>query len=264
MKTMYLAGIAAVSLALTSCARDDSALTKRLDSMDSKLASIEQKLGQIGAGRPMAQPAQRRGPQPGTVYSIPVDNVPFKGNPDAKVTIVEAMEFACPACEATRPFVAQLLEELGDRVKLVQKSFIVHPGRAEPGSYAACAANRQGKFVEMEKLIWDEGFKAGKLDKENMRSLAGKIGLDVDRFAADMDGVCVEQVKTEHQGMQAIGTTGTPTFFINGKVLPQRTLDAVKAMVDAEEKLAGERIAQGTKPQNYYKEWIVDKGKKTM
>ena len=264
MNAIKIFGIAIISIILTSCARDESAIGEKLDRVESKLDRIEKKLAQAGSARARAPQRQRRGPQPGTVYSIPVDDAPFKGNPEAKVTIVKAMEFACPACERTRPFVDQVLAELGDRVKISYKNYIVHPGRAETPAYAACAAHKQGKYAEMEALIWDEGFKARKLDKAHMRSLAGKLGLDLDRFDTDMESSCVEVIKKDHSQMKAIGTTGTPTFFVNGKVLTRRSLAAVKAMVEAEEKAAADRIAKGTKADSYYAEWVVKKGKKAL
>ena len=260
---MKIAIITLISLAFIGCAKDQSGVAEKLEKLDQKMDRIEQKLAQMGTPNRPEQPRARR-PQPGTVYSIPVDGAPVKGNPEAKVTIVKAMEFACPACEQTRPFVDQILAEMGDRVNIAYKHFIVHPGRAEVPAYAACAANRQGKYAEMEKLIWDEGFKARKLDKEHMRSLAGKLDLDMARFDADMNGACVEIVGQDHAQMKAIGTRGTPTFFVNGKVLTQRSLAGVKAMVEAEEKQVAERNARDSKASDYYAEWVVKKGKKTL
>ncbi len=264
MNAIKMLGIAVLSITLVSCARDDSAMGEKLDRVESKLDRIEKKLAQVATATPRRPQPARRGPKPGTVYSIPVDDAPFKGNPEAKVTIVKAMEFACPACERTRPFVDQVLSELGDRVKISYKNYIVHPGKAETPAYAACAAHQQGKYAEMEALIWDEGFKARKLDKDHMRSLAGKLGLDLAKFDADMAGSCVQTIKKDHGQMRAIGTTGTPTFFVNGKVLTRRNLATVKAMVEAEEKMAADRMAKGSKADDYYAEWVVKKGKKAL
>lgn len=263
MRVLKIAFITLISLTFVGCAKDQDGIAERLDKFDEKLDRIEKKLAQAPQARGQQRP-KRRGPQPGTVYSIPVDGAPFKGNPEAKVTIVKVMEFACPACEQTRPFVDQILAQMGDRVKISYKNFIVHPGRAEVPAYAACAANKQGKYGEMEELIWDEGFKARKLDKAHMRSLAGKLGLDLDRFDADMNGSCVEIIRKDHSQMKAIGTSGTPTFFVNGKVLTRRSLDGIKAMVDAEEKQVAEHVSKGGKASDYYAERVVKKGKKAL
>ena len=262
----------AVSL-LPACERGDtSEAVSRLSDMDKRMARMERKLDQIAAGRPggaargatgQAQ-GQRRGPDPAVVYSIPVDGAPLRGNPKSPVTVVEAFEFACPACEGTRPFVKEVLAKLGDRVRVVQKTFIVHPGKADIPAYAGCAANLQGRWEAMEALIWDEGFKARDLSRENMVKLAARAGVDVARFEKDMDGTCVDRIKKEHQQMMSIGTGGTPTFFVNGRLLPGRSLEAIEKMVAEEEKKAAERIAQGTRPEDYYDKFIVQAGKKTL
>ncbi len=258
---------------LPACERGDTdeAVT-RLSDIDKRMARMERKLDQIAAGRPAGAArgasgqgqGQRRGPDPAVVYSIPVDGSPVRGNPKAPVTIVEAFEFACPACEGTRPFVKEVVDKLGDRVRVVQKTFIVHPGKADIPAHAGCAANLQGKWEAMETLIWDEGFKARDLSRDNMVKLAGKAGLDRVRFEKDMDGTCVERIKKEHQTLMGIGTSGTPTFFVNGRVLQGRSLEVIEKMVAEEEKKAAERIAQGTRPEEYYDKFIVAAGKKTL
>ncbi len=90
-----------------ACQKADDAVVKKLE----QIASAEEKQTQIlermekslaqgaraGAGRPT--PARPSGPRPGRpdpskVYSVAIDGAPFKGAKDAKVTIVEAFEFA--------------------------------------------------------------------------------------------------------------------------------------------------------------------------
>ena len=236
-------------LLVPGCERSSgsSEVVAQLKDINKRMARMEKTIDRLGTGRgaggaagaPNAQPRQpRRGPDPAVAHTIATEGAPSKGNPKAPVTIVEAFEFACPACEGTRPFVDQVLEKFGDRVRLVQKTFIVHPGRADIPAYAGCAANLQGKWDVMEDLIWDEGFKAGDLSREKMIALAGKAGLDLARFGKDMDGACVATIKKSHDEMQKLGTSGTPTFFVNGRVLQRRSLDDLEQMIAEEEKKA--------------------------
>jgi protein-disulfide isomerase len=270
VKTLGIALISALALPFAAaCQKDDLAVAKRLDKMDEKLTSIDNRLQELTKKGGLAaanrqRPPRRRGPDPKTTYSIPVDGLPLKGNKNAKVTIVKAFEFACPACERARPFVDHILKEWGDKVRVVDKTFIVHPGRAETPSYAACAAHKQGKYAEMETLIWDKGFKARKLDKETMEALAKELKLDMTRFKADMAGQCVKDVARDHQHLKAIGTSGTPTFFVNGRALTKRSPAGLKELIEEELKKAETRVAAGTKPADYYDEWIVKKGKKRL
>jgi protein-disulfide isomerase len=249
---------------LSGCQRDDAKLVEKLDQLDSKIDRLEATMSAAGTARANPQRPQRRRPDPKTAYSVPVDGVPFKGPADAPVTIVKAFEFACPACERARAFDKQILAELGDQVKLAYKNFIVHPNRAKIPAHAACAANRQGQYFAMKELIWDKGFKAGKLDAANMQSLASSLGLDMARFTGDMNGECVAIVARDHAELAKIGTGGTPTFYVNGRPLAKRSIDGLKALVAEESKKAAARIGKGTRAADYYAEWIVKKGKKTL
>src|SRR5688500_9723846 len=86
---------------LAGCAKDDTALKDKLDAIDAKLASIEATLAKGGGARGAGagnQGPQRPRPVPTEVYSVDVGNSPVEGKPTAKVTIVEAFEFACPFC----------------------------------------------------------------------------------------------------------------------------------------------------------------------
>ena len=257
--------VAIGSLVLMSgCQKDDGKLIEKLDEVEAKIDRIEAAISASGKAGAKPQRPPRRRPNPNTAYSIPLDGVPFKGPADAPVTIVKAFEFACPACERARPFDQQILSELGDQVRLAYKNFIVHPNRAKVPAHAACAANRQDKYFAMKELIWDKGFKAGKLDAANMQTLASSLGLDMDRFNKDMNGECVAIVARDHAELARIGTGGTPTFYVNGRPLAQRSIDGLKGLVAEESKKAADRISKGTRPADYYAEWIVKKGKKTL
>jgi len=88
-----------VSLGLLACQKADDAVVKKLDEISKKLDkldAIEQKLAAGGARPAAARPA---GPQPGrpdpsAVYAVPIGGAPFKGAANAKITMVEAFEFA--------------------------------------------------------------------------------------------------------------------------------------------------------------------------
>jgi hypothetical protein len=87
----------ATLLALTvGCQKEDPATKDRLDKILAKLDDLEKKIDKVGTGRGAAAPS---GPQPGrpdpmATYSVPIDGNPTMGPANAKVTIVEAAEFA--------------------------------------------------------------------------------------------------------------------------------------------------------------------------
>ena len=96
---LFVAGL--VAIGLVGCTKDSDAVVKKLDEISKKLDKlddIEKALATGGRARPAGarpKPAPRPGrPDPSKVYSVPIDGNPFVGAKHAKVTIVEAFEFA--------------------------------------------------------------------------------------------------------------------------------------------------------------------------
>ena len=88
------------AVAVFGCQRDDSPLRKEIADLkagqDKILKTIENmpKGAAPGPGANRPQRPQRPTPQPNSVYSVDINGSPYKGTKDAKVTIVEAFEFA--------------------------------------------------------------------------------------------------------------------------------------------------------------------------
>ena len=143
----------------------------------------------------------------------------------------------------------------------------MHPQLATVPALAACAGDKQGKFHEMTKLIWEKGFNAGRnLSQENMDKLAAEAGLDMGKFKKDVEGPCKDVVRQDQQELAQVGVGGTPAFFINGRFLSgARPIEQFKALIDEELKKANERIGkEGTTVENYYQKWVMEKGEKKL
>jgi protein-disulfide isomerase len=266
MKKLALIAMATALLGAAACQQDSKNTDRKLDEISKRLESIEQKMGtiQAGAGRGAAQqPRRRPEPDPKDVYAVPVDGDPSEGPADALVTIVKGYEYACPFCEKVRPTMEQLLKDYPGKIRIVHKQFVVHPQVATDSSLAACASHKQGKFAQMDKLIWEKAFGARKFDRANIDALAKEAGLDMAKFKADMEGDCKTFIQKDQADLQAVGQGATPTFFINGRYMSgAQPVPAFKAIIDEEIKKAEERIAQGTSKADYYKTWVLDKGLK--
>ena len=262
----YLALIYVSTLALTvtSCKQDNSEVIARLDTMIEKL----DKIGKAAPppARNVPNRPQARRPDPSTVYSVPITGSPYEGPKDAKVTIVKAFEFACPFCLRVKPTLEQLQKDYGDDIKIVYKNYVVHPQTATIPAHAACAAQKQGKYKEMYDIIWEKGFKANRnLSADNMEKLAKELKLDAAKFKSDMNGPeCKRMVKADQSQLSAVGTRGTPAFYINGRFLSgARPVDSFKSIIDEELKKANEALKKGSKLETYYSE-IVKKGKRSL
>jgi protein-disulfide isomerase len=128
--------------------------------------------------------------------------------------------------------VDQVLAAYPKELRFVYKQFPLEQihNNALNASKAAVAAGKQGKFWEMH----DELFKISKdLSMPNIEAKAKEIGLDMTKFQADMASPDTEKVvRDDLASGRGVDVGGTPTFFINGKRVLNRSLDGMKQMVD--------------------------------
>jgi protein-disulfide isomerase len=90
----------------------------------------------------------------------------------------------------------------------------VHP-HAQLAAEAAEAAARQGAFWKMHDLLLAN---QDALRPADLRSYAERAGLDVERFARDLDGHAgATRIADDVDGADLSEVSGTPTFFINGQ-----------------------------------------------
>jgi protein-disulfide isomerase len=195
-----------------------------------KLETLEKSVAQVKAAPPAAARPQI---DPNKVYSLGVGESPTKGPKDAKVTIVEFSDYQCPFCGQAEPLVDQVLAAYPKDVQRVYKQFpltSIHPN-ALPASKAAVAAGKQGKFWEMHAKLFAN---QRELSPDNYKKWAEELKLDVPRFEKDMNSPEVQaQVEKEMSEARTAEVTGTPTIFVNGKRLQQRSFDGFKAAIDA-------------------------------
>ncbi len=130
------------------------------------------------------------------------------------------------------PLLEQVLEKNPDTVKIVFKNMPLRFHKfAEPSARAALAAHKQGKFWEFH----DKLFGVEKLSDEVINNVAVELQLDMDQFTQDMNSPEIRQmVNKDLLDAQKAGVTGTPTIFINGKRLKNRSLAGFQAMIDKE------------------------------
>ena len=191
--------------------------------LDRNTAQLELAVGALDE-LPVAGPAQPprprapRGPDRTKQHEVEIGDAPVLGSADADVTIVEWSDFQCPFCNRALPTLQQIQAEYGDRVRIVFKHLplSIHP--QAPAAHAASeAAHRQGKFWEMHDKIFEN---QRDLKPETFERYAAELGLDVDRFKRDVASESVRQRLDEDQKQaSALGVTGTPAFFINGRFL---------------------------------------------
>jgi protein-disulfide isomerase len=155
----------------------------------------------------------------------------------------------------------------------VKKHLVVHPQVAMTNALAFCAAAKQGKAAQMDELLWEKGFKARAFDNdqcwttgacEKVNADAQELQLDLNKFKEDMKG-CQQMVQNDMRDLQKFGVGATPSFFINGRFISGAVpIDNFTSVIDEELKKANERVQQGTPAAQYYQQWVIDKGLKTL
>jgi predicted DsbA family dithiol-disulfide isomerase len=144
---------------------------------------------------------------------------PFRGSETAAVTIIEFSDFHCPFCRKAQPALAQVLAKYGEQVRLVYRHLPVdalHP-RARQASEATMCANEQGKFWAYHDKLYAGEPEPG---SEKLKAYAGEIGLNTATFESClMSGKYQAAVQQDVAEGARLGITGTPSFFINGRML---------------------------------------------
>jgi protein-disulfide isomerase len=103
---------------------------------------------------------------------------------------------------------------------------------ALPAALASLAAREQGKFWPMHDLLFAN---FNQLSEEKIRSLAQQAGLDLARFDRDRSAQRLrEEVQRDLDLGQQAGVQGTPSLFLNGKLLRERSAEGIQALIDQE------------------------------
>jgi protein-disulfide isomerase len=154
---------------------------------------------------------------PRAEVSVP-DGEPAKGAADAPIVMVLFSDYQCPYCKRAETTVDQVLAEYGDKIRLVFRDYpLAFHDRAVPAAIAARCAGAQERYWEYhDNLIKING----NLSDEDLTKRAQDLQLDMEAFTACYDNSEPEAaVQASIQDASALGVTGTPTFFINGRML---------------------------------------------
>lgn len=176
---------------------------------------------------------------PEAVIQIDLDGSPSKGADNAPIVIVEWADFECPACRTASPTLDEFVKKNSD-VRLVFKNFPldIHEN-AELAARAAMAADQQGKFWEMHKLLFSSVVPLG---EPTLRDFATQLGLDMDQFNKDLrsEAIADAVARDRKQGDEA-KLRATPTIYINGRSFDYATDLALglQEWVELERKLIG-------------------------
>lgn len=187
-------------------------------------------------------------------FDVPIDGRPTKGAREALVTIVEITDFECVFCARAQPTIARLLENHPEvRLVVRQNPLPMHPHSviAAEASLEAFAQGGDEAFFRMHDLLFENQHALGPSD---LVRYAETIGLDVERFVSELEaGKHRPTIAEDVELAMSVGARGTPTFFINGRVvagaLPYEEFETV---VLEEIEAAKALLAQGLPAADVY------------
>lgn len=147
----------------------------------------------------------------------PVDDDDYiRGNRDAKVSIVEYSDLECPFCQKFHATAQQAVDEYDGQVNWVYRHFpldTIHP-KARPSALAAECVGEIGGNDSFWAFV-DLMFLDQQANLSDLEGSAGKIGIDIGKFASCVDdGKLMAQVDEDYEGGIDVGVSGTPANFI--------------------------------------------------
>ncbi len=145
------------------------------------------------------------------------DRTRVRGNPSAKITMVEFSDFHCPFCRQAYGEVKNLLQKYDGKIKVAYRDLPLIEAQ-DPNQVSAAEASRcageQGKFWAYHDLLFENQNEYG---PAGFREFAKSLGLNVEQFGQCLDtGKFKAAVKEDFQEALRLGAVGTPYFLING------------------------------------------------
>ncbi|HZD96211.1 MAG TPA: thioredoxin domain-containing protein, partial [Candidatus Sulfotelmatobacter sp.] len=169
---------------------------------------------------------------------------PVKGNPNAKVTIVNYDDFQCPFCSRMHTTLFQnVFKDYADKVRVIYKDYPlaeIHPWAIHAAIDGNCLGeqNSQAYWDFADYVHANQKPVAGKSKTEAFANLdsaakdqAQKYKLDQDKLQACVQKQDETAVRASMAEGDKLGVDSTPTIFINGErftgAVPEQELRAV-------------------------------------
>ncbi|MFN8450798.1 MAG: DsbA family protein [Anaerolineae bacterium] len=165
---------------------------------------------------------------------VSTENRPSLGPADAPVVMVEFGDFHCGYCKRFHDeTITPLLENYGDRVRFVFRDYPILGAASVQAALAANCAFDQNAFWDFHDRLYAD---PSELTRDKFLEYAQALDLNMDQFTTCYDNSEHQDVVVkDYTDAQALGVSGTPTFFINGKVfVGAQPYESFAAVIDAE------------------------------
>jgi protein-disulfide isomerase len=148
------------------------------------------------------------------------------GFKDARVTIVEFMDYTCPYCKTINPTLKNLIAGNKNKLRIIVRNFPLKDNPGHENSYpAALAVQAAAKFNKFEDLH-NALLETDKLDRDSILSIVERIGINKEEFIKEWDSQEVKnKVDQDLSDASRLQLRGTPSIFLNGKIVDLQNQD---------------------------------------
>lgn len=194
---------------------------------------IEEIKNLLRGGQLHAQPQQAQSQE----VILSVENGPFKGDKNAKLTLIEFSDYQCPFCARYFREALPLIESeyiRTGKLKYVFRDFPVTSLHREAfkAAEAAGCAEEQGKYWEMH----DRLFVTQTVGPRDLMLHAQRLQLDLTNFQKCLDsGQQATKIHKDLAEGQKAGVRGTPTFFLGFTEPNDSKIKVLKVIEGAQE-----------------------------
>jgi protein-disulfide isomerase len=172
------------------------------------------------------------------LFPVAHEGFPFKGDAKSKVVVVEFSDFECSFCKASQSTIKALQDKYRSKVKWVARNYPIsalHRGAVGAALASMCAAE-QSKFWEYHDLLFNTAQGDGSLDTIVLKKAASSLRLNESKFISCLDSKkYLDFIQRDFQEGTKLGVSGTPTFFINNRILVgNQSFETFEKIIDEE------------------------------
>jgi protein-disulfide isomerase len=163
-------------------------------------------------------------------HDIDISGCPYQGPSNAPVAVVIFSDFQCPYCARIRSVLDQVREHFPKQVKVVYKQFPLSSHRYSLlAAKASIAADAQGKFWEYHDLLFEN---YSRLNEQKIEQFRAALKLDKAKFDRVMNAPqTLEKINRDRQEGEEADVRGTPTIFVNGRMVRPANYEGITEAV---------------------------------
>lgn len=225
-----------LSLAFVACApsskqlkeaieKDPSIVFAAIEKDPEKFIEVVNKAAREAQGKTAEKAAQEENKKRDEEFANPLKpeidpNRVAKGNPGAKVTIVEYSDFECPYCARGYQTMKEVLKAYPNDVKVIFKHLPLefHPKALPAAKYFEAVARQGGdKAFKFHDIIFENQADFKSKGEAFLKDAVKKAGADLKKVEKDLnDASIMDRINADTAEAQKFGITGTPGFIVNG------------------------------------------------